>query len=61
MIEEPQPPSRDYLIALLAEANGMVIEWLDTGKKPMTQQQKDNWMKHKEFVRSEIQRVKRLI
>ena len=63
MIEAPQQPSRDYLIALLAEANGMVLEWLQisTGKKTMTQEQKDEWMKRKDFIQQEIKRVRKLI
>jgi hypothetical protein len=63
MIEQPQKPSRDYMISLLAEANGMIIEWLEisTGKKIMTQEQKDEWMKHRDYIRDEIKRVRGLL
>jgi hypothetical protein len=56
-------PSRDYLIALTAEAQEMVKEWLEvtTGKKTMTQEEKDKWNQRKQFVHEEIKRVRALL
>jgi hypothetical protein len=56
-------PSKEYLVALMSEADEMVREYLlvTTGQKTMTQEQKDKWNQRKEFVHEEIKRVRALL
>jgi hypothetical protein len=61
MIEKPV--SKEYLYALVGEQAALVSEafLVRAGKKEMTQEQKDQWNKRKEFLHGEIRRVRALL
>jgi hypothetical protein len=56
-------PTRQYLYALVGEAQEMVREYflVKSGKKVLTQEDREIWNKRKEYLHEEIKRVRRLI
>lgn len=58
-----QKPSKEYLFALIAETEELIREYMcvKVGTVKLTQEECDTWNRRKNFVYSEIKRVRRLI
>ena len=58
-----QPPTKEYLYALVGESHEMVREYflIKSGKKVLTETEKEEWNKRKEHLHNEIKRVRSLL
>lgn len=61
MIEKP--PTKEYLYALVGESHEMVRDYflIKSGKKVLTEEEKEKWNERKEHLRNEIKRVRSLL